>query len=150
VGTTHDTVRSIDSQLVEYLVIVVPDERSAHSVLDAFEALASAGQVVVLDAAIVTRDPVGSVAVTELPAGRHPSLLATSVGVLSVQDLKLVAEAIQPGDVAIVVVVEDDWARPLADAVRAVGGHVAGGERIPPARLQAVFPHLQPSSEEAP
>jgi Family of unknown function (DUF6325) len=149
VGASNDTRRSIDPQLVEYLVVVVPDERSIHPVLDAFEALASGPQIVVLDAAVVTRDLAGSIAVTELPASRRPSLLATPLGVLSQHDLKLVGQAIQPGDLAIVVVVQDEWARPLAEAVHAVGGHVAGGERIPPARLQAVFPRLHTQREDA-
>jgi hypothetical protein len=149
VGASHDTGRSIDPQLVEYLVVVVPDERSVHPVLDAFEELASGRQIVVLDAAVVTHDLAGSVTVTELPASCRPSLLATPLGVLSEHDLKLVAQAIQPGNLAIVVVVQDDWARPLAEAVRAVGGQVAGGERIPPARLQAVFPMLQTSRRDA-
>ena len=142
-GASRDTRRSIDPQLVEYLVVVVPDERSVDTVLDSIEMLTLGGQVAVLDAAIVTRDRSGSVTVAELPAGRRPSLLATSSGVLSEHDLELIAQSIQPGDLAIVVVVEDEWARPLAEATRSVGGHVAGGERIPPARLQAVFPHLQ-------
>ena len=148
-GASRDTRRSIDPQLVEYLVVVVPDERSVDVMLDAVEVLASRRQVVVLDAAIVARDLSGSATVAELPAGRRTPLLATPSGVLSDHDLKLIAEAIQPGDLALVVVVEDEWARPLAEATRAVGGHVAGGERIPPARLQAVFPQLQATRRDA-
>jgi hypothetical protein len=148
-GASHDIGRSIDTQLVEYLVVVVPDERAVHPVLDAFAVLAAQRQIVVLDAAVVTYDTAGSVAVTELPASRRPSLLAAPLGVLSEHDLKLVGQAIQPGDLAIVVVVQDDWARPLAEAVRAVGGQVAGGERIPPARLQAVFPALHRPRRDA-
>lgn len=139
----RDTRRTIDPQLVEYLVVVVPDEGSVDVVLDAVEFLASERRVSVLDGALVTSDLSGATTVAELPTSRRSPLLASPSGVLSEHDLKLVAQALQPGDLAIVVVVEDEWARPLADATRAVGGHIAGGERIPPARLQAVFPQLR-------
>lgn len=139
----RDTRRTIDPQLVEYLVVVVPDEGSVDVILDAVEFLATERRVAVLDGAVITSDHSGATTVAELPPSRRSPLFASPSGVLSEHDLTLVAQALQPGDLAIVVVVEDEWARPLADATRAVGGHIAGGERIPPARLQAVFPQLR-------
>jgi hypothetical protein len=143
----RETPRPIDSQLVEYLVVVVPDERSVASVLDAIEALASGGQIVVLDGAAVAHDRAGEVTASELPMSPgRPSLLGLRRGVLSERDLTLVGEAVPSGSLAVVVVVEDAWARPLAEAARAAGGHVAGGERIPPARLRSVLPGLNRSA----
>jgi hypothetical protein len=139
----RDTPRPVDPQLVEYLVVVVPDERSVDGVLDAIETLASGGSAVVLDGAVVAHDRAGAVTSAELPASPgRPSLLALRRGLLSERDLTLIGEAVPSGSLAVVVVVEDEWARPLADAARAAGGHVAGGERIPPARLQSVLRQL--------
>jgi hypothetical protein len=134
----------VDPQLVEYIVIVVPHDGSLDVVLDAVEQLAVAGQTIVLDGAIVAREHTGVVSVSELPdSPRRPALLDTRLGVLSERDLELVAEAIPMGSLAVVVVLEDEWARPLAAAASAAGGHIAGGERIPAARLRGVLPQLR-------
>lgn len=147
---SREARRSIDPQLVEYLVVVVPDEESIDGVLDAVEVLAAGEQAIVLDGAIVTRDHAGAVSIAELPKSLdRPALLDTTLGVLSERDLELIARAVPPASLGVVVVVEDEWARPLAEAARSAGGHVGGGERIPPGRLQAVFPHLRPVQRDA-
>jgi hypothetical protein len=139
----RDEQRPVDPQLVEYVVVVVPDERAVDGVLDATEALASGGRTVVLDGAVVAHDRAGAVVASEFPVSpARPSLLGLPRGLLSEHDLVLIGEAVPSGSVGVVVVVEDEWARPLADAARAAGGHVAGGERIPPARLRSVLPQL--------
>lgn len=143
-AATRDARRPIDPQLVEYLVVVVPAEGSIDVVFDAVETVASVGHAVVVDGAVVAHDRSGAVSMSELPCSAdRPSLLEIRSGVLSERDLELVAEAVPAGSLGVVVVVEDVWARPLAEAARAVGGHVAGGERIPPARLRAVLPLLR-------
>lgn len=141
---SRDDQRPIDRQLVEYVVIDVPDEQAVEMVLEAVEQLASRGLVCVLDGAIVGRSGSGVLSVAELPrsSDRRP-FLGRRLGVLSANDLELIADALPLGTLGLVVVVEDEWAKPLADAARSVGGHVAGGERIPPARLGAVLPGLR-------
>ncbi|WP_040493208.1 DUF6325 family protein [Ilumatobacter nonamiensis] len=145
----RETGRSVDPQLVEYLVVVVPDERSIEDVLDAVETLASRRQVVLLDGAIVGHDRSGEVVTLEMPRSEcRPALLEARRGVLSSHDLELIAVALPARSLAVVVVVEDEWAQPLASAVRAVGGYVAGGERIPAARLIEVLPQLRSPRRE--
>jgi hypothetical protein len=60
-------------------------------------------------------------------------------GLLSEGDLELVALALQPGTVGIVVVSEDRWAVDLSMAAQEAGGEIVAGERIPPARVTAVL-----------
>jgi hypothetical protein len=51
----------------------------------------------------------------------------------------LAAEAVDPESAAIILVTEDRWARPLADAARDAGGLIVAGERIPKARIEAAL-----------
>ena len=70
--------------------------------------------------------------------------LASCYGILlSVHDLELVALALQPGDSAVVVVIEDRWAQPLARAAQANGGEVRAGERIASSRVEAALAHAR-------
>lgn len=134
---SHPTGRPIDPQLVEYLVVVVPDEAAAEVVLDSVSELAQLGLLSILDEALVSRtdgdmhfaDPVHSRSRVVL----EPSMLLTG------HDLTLIGEAVEEGCIGVVLVVDDVWATPIARAARAVGGYVAGGERIPLNRVQAML-----------
>jgi hypothetical protein len=54
---------------------------------------------------------------------------------LSENDIRLAALALPPGGAGLVLVAEDRWAAPLAEAARGVGGRIAAGERIPAHRV---------------
>lgn len=147
----NDGSQQIDPYLVEYLVVVVPDERAIESLLDTLPGLTSLGAVEVLDGAIVRRDADGSASVREFPSEAWDRLShSTPRGILSARDLTMIADALSPSTVGLVVVVEDRWAQPLADAARRVGGEIAGGERIPPSRLQVVLSSLGSQQGDGP
>ena len=50
---------------------------------------------------------------------------------LSEDDLLNIAEAIEPGSSAAVLIWENTWAVPFATAMRRAGGHLVAGGRIP-------------------
>lgn len=52
-------------------------------------------------------------------------------GMLSSEDIRMLGERVPPGSSAALIVWEDLWAVPLAEAVRASGGQVIAHERIP-------------------
>ena len=143
VSVQDDEQRHFDPHLVEYLVVVVPNEEAIEGVLVAVYELAASGPAVVLDGAVVYRDADGEPGVRELSASvRRGAMLVTPLGLLSERDLELIARELPPASLAVVVVVEDRWALPLARAAREVGGEIVGGERIPAARLRKVLPEL--------
>jgi hypothetical protein len=136
--TSGDQRRPIDAELIEYLVAVVPDEASAEAVLGVARDLDERGTVTLLDNAVIARDLDGAAHFAELPpspTGRRPARRR----VLTEHDLELIADAVRPGSVALVMLLEDRWAGELAAAARAVGGHIAGGERVPPDRAAALI-----------
>jgi hypothetical protein len=150
VSPDSDPTGPVDPQLVEYVVVVVPAEPAIEVVLDAVDRIAAGGRTTVLDVAVVAHGPRGAVNVAEAPDASHrPALRATRFGVLSERDLALIGAAVPPGAFGVVAVVEDDWARPLAVAAASTGGYLAGGERIPAARLTAVLPELRTSGRGA-
>jgi hypothetical protein len=126
---------------VEYVVAVLPDDDAVAQLMPAFDRLIRSDTIRLLDGAIVARDERGATHVAELPSSTGATtVLPSHRGLLSEHDLQLTAEAVPVGSVGVVVVLEDSWARPLADAIRLAGGHLAGGERIPPGRLSAIVP----------
>jgi hypothetical protein len=135
--SARDERRPSDAELIESVVAVVPGEAAAEVVLDTARQLDGRGTVALLDSAIVARDANGATQIAELPpvpgapAGQR---------LLTARDLSLIAGAVPPGMVALVVLLEDLWAIELAVAVRRVGGHIAGGERVPADRAAGLPP----------
>jgi len=125
----------IDGELVEYLVVVVPDEVAAAVVLESALDLARRGVLTLLDGALVTRSRDAVVQIGDLPqiADNEPAPLWPSL--LSEHDVELVASEIPPDLIGVILVIEDRWAAPLAATARRLGGYVAGGDRIPSDRL---------------
>jgi hypothetical protein len=130
---------------VEYLILGFPGDRF-DGVAPALADLVDAGTVRILDLLFITKDLKGHVAVREFDE-LDPSLGFAAVdgradGVLSDNDALLAAQALDAGHSAILVLWEDCWARPLADVVRAAGGVVLGGQRIPPEVIEATMSDL--------
>jgi hypothetical protein len=133
-------VSGSDLDLVECVVISVPELSSAVAVAEALRSLVSSAQIRILDLVGVVTGFDGRSTVIE--ADLLP-VLATLEGVdgevgglLSEDDVVLAGSALPPGTSALVVVVEDRWAALLADAARRGGGRIVGGERIPRHRLE--------------
>ena len=129
-----------DLDLVECVVISVPELSSAIAVTDALKSLAASDQIRVLDLVGVVTGYDGRSTVIE--ADLVPALATLDGvdgemgGLLSEDDVLLAGSALPPGTSALVVVVEDRWATLLADAARRSGGRIIGGERIPRHRLE--------------
>jgi len=147
--------RSIDTSLVECLVVVVPEMVSLSSVAAALAELVETAAIRILDLFVVTRRRSDhEVQVLEPEASESlPDMLDTELGgLLSENDIALAATSLLPGAVGLVMLIEDRWASPLSSAAKRAGGLVLGGQRIPRARIEAalVDPPVEPGTSSAP
>jgi hypothetical protein len=134
---------SVSVDLVEYLVVVVPDVDSLASVGAALADVARSGAVRLLDLVVVSRDSGGELSMSEPDAVRGMAgieeLQPDAGRWLSLHDIELSALALPPGTVGVIVVTEDRWAEPLSAAARLAGGRIVAGDRIPARRVETVL-----------
>jgi Family of unknown function (DUF6325) len=133
----------VATDLVEYIVVVVPDLESVVTVAPALTEMVNASTIRLLDLVVIGKSPDGEVDVLEMEAVdslRELGELEGEVGgLLSDHDVELISLALSPGTAGVVVVTEDYWAEPLSLAARRVGGRILAGERIPTARVEAAL-----------
>jgi hypothetical protein len=145
--------RQIATDLVQYIVVVVPDIDSLPMMTPALAQLVETEAIRILDVVVIARQPDGTIAVLELEDVPNLEGLAGVEGevggLLSDQDIALVALGLQPGAVGLVVVTEDRWAETLSVSVRQAGGTIVAGERIPAVRVEAALAGL-PGNEGGP
>ena len=102
-----------------------------------------------LDLLILSKNADGSVDALELddtPAVGELALEADIAEILAAEDVALLAEAMEPGSVAGVLVFENRWAAPFAAATRRAGGQLIANGRIPIQAIAAIEAEL--ASEE--
>jgi Family of unknown function (DUF6325) len=107
--------------------------------------LVERGIIRVLDVLFVTKNEDGTFSgfdardLTEKGVGDFAVFEGASSGLLGDEDAAKVAEEIQPGSAAVMIVYENRWAGPFIAAVRRNGGEAVAFERIP---VQAVIDAL--------
>jgi len=105
----------------------------------------------VLDLVLLKKDADGSLEGFELSdldegeIGDLRSYEAELAMLLSEDDVKAVAAAIEPGSSAAVLVWENSWAAPFASAVRRSGGQLAASGRIP---IQALLAAIEADEQD--
>jgi hypothetical protein len=133
----------LSTDLVEYLIVAVPDVASLSSVASALAGLVAAGTVRLLDLVVLVRDGEGEVVAHEVGSVESMAALhgvqAEMSGLLSDKDIEVASLALQPSSAGVVVVTEDRWAEPLSAAARSAGGRIVAGDRIPSRRVEAVL-----------
>jgi hypothetical protein len=107
-------------------------------------ALARSGTIRVLDILILVKNADGSVEAHELdesPGADEIRALETDLAeILAAEDVAHLAEAMLPGSVAGVLIWENRWAAPFANAVRRAGGQLVASGRIP---IQALVASIE-------
>jgi Family of unknown function (DUF6325) len=122
---------------VEYLIVAFPGSRFRGEIAPALTDLVEAGTIRIIDIAFASKDENGDVAVFELsdldPEVREglEKLGATSGGLFNEEDLMAAAEELDPNSSAALLVWENVWARPVAEAIRDAGGELYDYDRIP-------------------
>ena len=99
--------------------------------------LVERGIIRVLDALFVTKDEDGRYSgfeATDLDdrnVGDFRVFEGASSGLLGNEDAATAAEALGPGEAAVLILYENRWAAPFAAAVRRNGGELVANQRIP-------------------
>jgi Family of unknown function (DUF6325) len=131
---------------IDYLIVEFPAGRANFSGEMAAElaVLNEAGIVRILDVLVLVKDLDGTVEAHEIDdfegADELIQLEAEIAEILAVDDVAHLAEAMEPGAVAGVVVWENLWAGPFATAARRAGGQLIASGRIP---TQAILASIE-------
>lgn len=145
---------------VDYVVVEFPAGQSSFSGEMAAElaALVESGTIRLLDLLVVTKADDGSVEAFEIDDVDHDAEgdedvavalrgLETEIAeVLAAEDVALLAEAMEAGSTAGVVVWENAWAAPFASAARRAGGQLVASGRIP---IQAIAASIEAEDAQA-
>jgi hypothetical protein len=131
---------------VDFLVIEFPAGHSTFTgeIAEELVKLVDAGIIRLIDAIILTKDESGAVDALELSdagdLGPLIELEADLAELLAADDVANLANAMEPGSVAGVLVYENIWAAPFAAAARRAGGQLIANGRIP---IQAIIASLE-------
>jgi hypothetical protein len=137
---------------VDWLVVEFPGpDYGRGQVAPHLKDLVDRGLVRVLDLVFLRKDEDGTLEMGEISElddselGELRSSEAELAMVLSEQDVIDVAETIEPGTSAVVLVWENVWAAPFGSAVRHAGGQLVASGRIP---TQAVLAAIEADAKE--
>ena len=124
----------------DLLVIGFAGETVPQSVRDHLDQALQSGVVRLLDLLAVTRDETGTVRLVERDDldPRFGDLDVPEQGLVGEDDVMDAAEDLDPGQTALIVLLEHVWARELTAAVRHEGGELLAAHRIPAVVLDEV------------
>jgi hypothetical protein len=131
---------------VDYLVVEFPagTQNFTGEMATELARLAEAGTIRILDLLVLQKGADGSVdafEIDETDATDEVRALEGHVAeLLAAEDVVHLAEAMEPGSVAGVVVWENAWAAPFASAARRAGGQLVATGRIP---IQAIAASIE-------
>jgi hypothetical protein len=131
---------------VDYLVVEFPGSDFNGEILPELADLVQRGIVRVLDLVIIRKGEDGEFEAFEAadadagPLGEIRELERELADLLSADDVAAVAEAMEVGSTAGLLVYENLWAAPFASAVRRAGGQLVANGRIP---VQALIGALE-------
>jgi uncharacterized membrane protein len=129
--TTADVHGPIDFVMIEF-----SGDRLTGGAAQALLDLVDEGIVALYDILVVGKEEDGSVYAVDLAdgvdrLGGFADLAWVRSGLLTEDDMREAAEAMQPGTLAALIVYENTWAIPFVAAARESGGELIASERIP-------------------
>jgi len=131
---------------VSYTVIAFPGNRFTGEIAPELEKLIANGVVRILDLVFVAKDEAGDTISLEFDQldelAVFGELEGEVGGLVNMEDLDHVAANLPPGNSALVIVWEDTWANPLAEAILEAGGVVVDSSRIPRELVEAAMTEL--------
>ena len=130
---------------IDYIVVEFPSGQATGEGLPYLVDLVDRGIIRLIDLALFTKAPDGSVSFAEIADFDGDGQLDLAVfegassGVLDKDDVHEAANAVEPGSAAALLVYENRWAAPFAAAVRRGGGQLVAAGRIPTQALIAAL-----------
>ena len=138
---------------VEYLVVAFDGNRFSGEIIPALTELTDTGLIRVIDLAVVSKDADGSVTIFESSELAEDVAAALDIldmelpGMLSEDDLMLLAEELPENTTAAAMLFDNVWAARFAQAVRNANGQVVINVRIPHDVVQEVRTTLIEATE---
>jgi hypothetical protein len=134
---------------VEYIIVGFPGNKFTGEMAPELVKLVESGTVRILDLIFVGKDADGSVVsfeIDELDAlAGFGGLDADVGGLISPEDIEHAAELLEPNSSAALLIWEDLWATPFAEAVRRADGVLIEGARIPHELITTALEDLPPA-----
>ena len=121
---------------IDFVVLEFPAGGDVPDTAKALLDLVDRGTVRLYDFMVVTKDDTGSCSEVNLAAASDGRLAPLGAfagarsGLLDTDDIALVADVLEPGAAAAVVLYENAWAIPFVAAVRAEGGQLVASARL--------------------
>ena len=131
---------------VDYVVVEFPADASNFTgeMADELVKLVNSGTIRLIDVLILTKNEDGTVDAMELSdieqLGALETLEAQLAELLAEDDVEHLANAMEPGSTAGVLIWENLWAAPFASAARRSGGQLIANGRIP---IQAIIASIE-------
>ena len=135
---------------IDFVVVEFPANESNFTgeMVEELLKLVDAGLIRVVDVLILVKDADGVVDALELSdvdnLGPLEALEAELAELLAAEDVVKLAEAMDPGSTAGVLIWENLWAAPFASAVRHSGGQLIADGRIP---IQAIIASIEADAD---
>jgi hypothetical protein len=127
---------------VEFVVIEFPGNNFNGEVTPALIRLVERGDVRIIDLVFVIKDADGNVAsfeYDEIDGGEgFAEVDGDADGMLSEDDVATIAAGLHDDSSALLILFEDLWASEFAQAVRASGGELVAGGRVPRELIEAL------------
>lgn len=131
---------------VEYVILGFPDNKFTGQTQPELAKLVDDGLISIIDLTFISKDVDGNVTVVEFDAveelAAFAGLDAEIGGILTDEDVAHAALSLEPNTSAALLMWEDRWAAPFADAVRDANGVILEGARIPHEFVEAAFDSL--------
>jgi hypothetical protein len=131
---------------VEYLILGFPGNNFTGQIVPELAKLLDSGLVRIIDLTFITKDASGRVDVVEFDAveelAAFAGLDAEVGGILTDEDIAHAAMSLEPNTSAALLIWEDTWATPFAEAVRNANGVILEGARIPREIIEEVMDAL--------
>jgi Family of unknown function (DUF6325) len=135
---------------VEYMIVGFPGNKFNGEIAPELAKLIDGGLIRILDLVVIVKDDSENVAWFEFDQldelAPFADLNGDVGGILSQEDIDYAAASLQPGSTVGLLLWEDIWARPFADAIRDSGGVLLEGGRVPYELAQEAFARVEPAA----
>ncbi len=134
---------------VEYIIVGFPGNKFNGEIAPELISLVESGTVRILDLIFISKDADGEVIafeIDELDALAGFGDLDSEVGgLISPEDIAYAAADLEPNSSAALLIWEDLWAGPFAEAIRKSDGVLLEGARIPHEIITGIIADLPPA-----
>ena len=130
---------------VELIVVKFPGNQFKGEIVPALRELTDNGTIRIIDILLINKDEAGDVKTTEINELDEDDytlfdpLIAEIAGLLTDEDARQLANALEPNSSAGLMLFENTWASRFVEAVRNANGKVVVNERIPRAVMEQVL-----------